>query len=270
MTSVVEPGSQKDRIYAAIIANGGFKTWVELKDKLDFHIDPHSGTHLLYSLQKEGLITLREKERPLGQESKVIDIQPTRKAIQMSMNPQPEYVVIGHAELTEILDREGVVSLEGQNVRGRPKTMKAGEVGHVYSAGRANGETTRRHPVGKDMTDPGSHRAVAQGGPITRSEAPQAVMETILPPQFRGSERAPEQNEKAPGRAPQPMKTIFEVIEWDKYPLIGQLQHRSEAVFRASKIMEEAGLADQAIAILETVVTTAFEKEVLSLIEEMK
>jgi len=233
--------SQKERLFNAILAAGGVKDWPDLKSRLDFFIDPHNATHLLYSLQKEGRLTLREAGNGAG--AVIVDIKPTRT---MQINPQPEYVVIPASEFKNVLASEGIAMEQLDEGGGRPIRV-------VHTKGR--------HPIGKDATDPAQHKAVAIGGPIERSHIqPERVPVKDIPLE---PER---QNEKARWA----INTAKVVIDWAKYPLIDQLQHRNEAVFRASKIMEEAGLLDQAIAIMETVSQSPLEEEVLALVKELK
>lgn len=223
------------------------------------YLNPHNLAHMLFTLRKDALLKLRVRSKG---------------------NSQQDIVFI---EITQ-RGRDYLNGLTGARL------VKRDEVGRLPKA-KSNG----KHPVGVDRTDPRTHRQIAEGGPITREriiEAGKAAVEAVksLPPDLAFSTLPRHQNEK-----PQVAEVIPQVVEEapavftpaialtassstnliiddeareeaiKSFPLIVGLANRGKQIEQAAALLEQAGQTDLALAALDSIRYTDFEKEVLRL-----
>jgi hypothetical protein len=189
-----------------------------------FWSDPHSIAHVVWSLQKEGLVRFTERKGTGG---------------------------------VSILEHIGIRPLGRQKL----ESMRAG--GAVLASQlpvKVTAPPPSRHPIGQDMTDYHHHGTVAVGGPVEKVQLP-----------YEPAPKTASTSMKESGEVQAVQGLGKKIIEQaEKYPLVMALARRKSKMEAAARLLEDAGQEDLALSVLEKVVYTDFEKEVISLWEELQ
>lgn len=226
-----------------VLKNGSMKDVEELRQALffkheDMNASPLEISKAVWSLQKRGLVTFYE--RKAGKDSLLTRIKLTKSALKdLGIIPTPDHT--------------------------RPSKVMPSR------------ELKRPSPVGKDMTHPERHPAVAKGGEVERTVDPTRatgkpkpakkdlmtdVFASYLP--IRKSQEPPRSNEK-------PLTDDEIRREFlTKFPLISEILEKSQkqvSYMEAAKALE--GIDDEmSLELMSKVDLTPLEKEIVTLVLE--
>ena len=212
--------SLKARVLTAVTAAGEFASSVDLYEQLRRDADAklaqnwshHEVVSALHQLRKQGRVQFRVDKRPSGGRSvgtlgggDPVHIRLTREPELEAPEPEAHGVRPGG---TNQMPRKA----------GRPP-----ELNNRVTGSHPAGWSRRRHAVGRDYTEPGRHGAVASGGEILRTSAP----ETVSVP----AEVAPE---------PQAQPASFPLLTELRQRLAG----RQASDAQSAKLMEAAAILE--------------------------
>ncbi len=233
------PVNQKSLILNNLLTYGKAQNVHDLRLRLQkesFTIDPHNLVHALWAIQKDGHVSFRERNRtPVSWEGNLTAITLSARGIEAAKKLS-NVKQIGDSVLSDVKNFRPMDDLGGAI---RAKFIE---------------------------------QAVADSKVVPAEEKVEAAREANPPipmvPLISASEAValhPEINDDLAAFVTDPPIDFFAV-----YPLIGKMINRQARLETAAKILEEEGQADLALATLEKIQFTPFEKEVLSLAQKVQ
>jgi len=289
---VGESESQKDRILVALHGHHPrpcpsvptLATWLR---EVGFRLDAQGLTHVLWSLQKAGLVAFREhKDGSSG--SNLVRIHLTALGLARALEVRQGPVASGTLGSALVPGTSGLVSLGTWPVDREAPTLvlataarpaqtakpvisttksghdspEAGEPGLAQVPGLAGAGTQDRAAA-----TPKSRETSAQPAPVVEPEPAEPAAPPNDPSIAPGIEKFDEEPRAASGQTPQ---TTLRIASLDgRYPRIYQLMRRETDVMEAARILELNGLKEVAEQAIEKMSFTPLELELVGLLREL-
>lgn len=246
------PVNQKSLILNNLLTYGKAQNVHDLRLRLQkesFTIDPHNLVHALWAIQKDGHVSFRERNRtPVSWEGNLTAItlsaRGTEAAEKLSNVKQ-----IGDSVLSDVKNFRPMDDLGG--------AIRAKFIEQAVTDSKETSGSGIQHVRGDDRFDYLEKVTVAEQVEAARGANPPIQMVPV--------------EEEVNGIAAPLKETVEPPIDFFvEFPLIGKMINRQARLESAAQILEEEGQADLALATLEKIQFTPFEKEVLSLVKKVQ